>query len=64
MMTIARVKRNGAQNRIEMARELLTQAPEAFPLYRVSEMIQTIRHYESNGLFIVTDTEIILNHIA
>lgn len=64
MMTIAKVKRNGAQTRIEMARELLSQAQDAFPLYRVSEMIQTIRYYESNGLFVVTDTEIILNHIA
>lgn len=60
---IARVKRNGAKNRMEMARELLKQS-DCFHLCRLSEVIETIRSYERDGLFIITDTELILNHIA
>ena len=58
---IARVKRNGAKNRIEMAREFLAQA-ESFNLYRLSEVIETLRSYERDGLFIITDSELILKH--
>lgn len=63
MITIARVKRNGAKNRMEMAREFLDQASEQFKNYRISEVIETLRSYEREGLFIITDTELILNHI-
>lgn len=58
---IARVKRNGAKNRIEMAREFLAQA-ESFNLYRFSEVIETLKSYERDGLFIITDSELILKH--
>lgn len=63
MITIARVKRNGAKNRMQMAREFLDQASEQFKNYRISEVIETLRSYEREGLFIITDTELILNHI-
>ena len=59
---IARVKRNGAKNRMEMARQFLAQA-ETFHMYRLSEAIETMRSYERNGLLVITETELILKHI-
>ena len=58
---IARVKRNGAKNRMEMARQFLAQS-DAFHLYRLSEVIETMRSYERDGLLVITDSELILNH--
>ena len=59
---IARVKRNGANNKIEIARQFLAQS-ETFHLYRLSEVIETMRSYERDGLLVITDSELILNHI-
>lgn len=61
IIEIARVNRNGAKNKIEMAREFLAQSP-AFHLYRLGEVIATLRSYEREGLLVITDTELILNH--
>lgn len=62
MVEIARVKRNGAKTRMEMARQFLAQS-ESFRLYRLSEVIETMRSYEREGLLVITETELILNHI-
>ena len=59
---IARVKRNGARNRMEMAKEFLKQS-DAFHLYRLGEVINTLRSYERDCLLVITDTELILEHI-
>lgn len=59
---IARVKRNGAENRMQMAREF--SKADAFKLVRMSDVIATLRVYERDGLLKVTDTELIMYHIV
>lgn len=59
---IARVNRNGAKNKIQMARELAKA--DAFQRVSLADIIATLRTYERDGLFTITDTELILYHVA
>lgn len=56
---IARVNYNNT-NRIAIAREF-AKLP-AFRLYRLGEIIDTMRSYERDGLLVITKTEAILYH--
>ena len=62
-ITLAKVKRNGAKNRRAMADEFLKQS-DLFnsPNYTLSIIMETLRSYERDGLFLITDTHLILNH--
>lgn len=57
---IARVNHNNT-NRMAIAREF-SKLPD-FRLYRISEIIDTMRSYERDGLLVITETEAILYHI-
>ena len=56
---IARVKHNNT-NRMAIAREF-AKLPQ-FHLYRIGEIIETMRSYERDGLLVITKTEAILYH--
>lgn len=59
-MTLITVNRNGARNKMEMAREL-SKHPH-FRLTPMSEVIKTLRYYESEGNLVVTELFITLKH--
>lgn len=61
IITLARIKRNDAKNRMEMAREFFAQS-DVFRSCTVGQAIETLRSYERYGLFVITDTELILYH--
>ena len=59
IIEIARVKHNNT-NRIAIAREF-AKLP-AFRLYRLGEIIDTMKSYERDGLLVITETEAVLYH--
>ena len=59
IIEIARVNHNNT-NRMAIAREF-AKLPQ-FRLYRLSEIIATMRSYERDGLLVITNTEAILYH--
>lgn len=59
IIEIARVHHNNT-NRMAIAREF-AKLP-AFRLYRICEIIETMRSYERDGLLVITDSEAILYH--
>lgn len=54
------VNRNGAKNKMQMAREF-AKHPN-FHLYRISEIIETMRSYERAGQLVVTDETLTIIH--
>lgn len=59
-MVLITVNRNGARNRIEMARELAKHP--AFKFVPLSEVINTLRVYEKDGNLVLTECFITLKH--
>lgn len=59
-MTLITVNRNGAKNRIEMARELAKHP--AFKWVSLHDVIMSLRSYEESGDLIVTECFITLRH--
>lgn len=59
IIEIARVNHNNT-NRITIARQF-AKLP-AFHLYRLAEIIETMRSYERDGLLVITETEAVLYH--
>lgn len=59
-MVLITVNRNGARNRIEMARELAKHP--AFKLAPLSEVINTLRVYEKDGNLVLSECFISLKH--
>ena len=57
---IARVNHNN-ENRMAIAKAF-SKLP-AFHLYRLGEIIDTMKSYERDGLLVITETEAILYHI-
>lgn len=55
------VNRNGANRRIDMAREFIIQLPE-YKFIGLNNMVETLRSYERAGQFIVTDNTLTLVH--
>lgn len=54
------VKRNGAKNRMEMAKRFSKH--EVFALAPLSEVLKSIRAYEKDNQFIITDDELTIIH--
>ena len=61
MIEIARVSHSNT-NRMAIAREF-AKLPQ-FQLYRIGEIIETMKSYEREGLLVITETEAILYHIV
>lgn len=59
-MILITVNRNGAQTRMEMARELAKHI--AFKNVPISEVIKSLRSYERSGDLTVTECFITLKH--
>lgn len=59
IIEIVRVNHNNT-NRMAIAREF-AKLPH-FRLYRLGEIIDTMRSYERSGLLVITETEAILYH--
>lgn len=59
-MVLITVNRNGARNRIEMARELAKHP--AFKLTPLSDVINTLRVYEKEGNLVLSECFISLKH--
>lgn len=60
MVEIARVKHNNT-NRMAIAKAFAKHP--TFHLYRISEILSTMRTYEREGLLVITETEAIMYHI-
>ena len=60
LVEIARVNGNGIKNRMELARAI--QKLKDFRLYRISEIVETIRSYEHSGLLVTEGDDIVIYH--
>ena len=58
---IARVNIPANSNRMKIARAFANHP--AFHLYRIGEIVETMRSYERDGLLVITDCEAVLYHI-
>lgn len=61
MIELVRVSRNGASNNVDIAREL--HKAEIFRFCSLSDVLKTMKSYGHDGLLVVTENEIILNHM-